>query len=113
RETARSQMANSTGRDRIDILRQQFSLLFATERDTASSRQRAAEGRSDTAMVLGGAGIALVLAVSLGLWLYLRRSVVHPVTELADATEKVAAGDLTTRVDVDRADEIGTLGHAF
>ena len=113
RETARSQMANSTGRDRIDTLRQQFSLLFATERDIASGRQRAAEGRSDTAMVLGGAGIALVLAVSLGLWLYLRRSVVRPVTELADATEKVAGGDLSTRVEVDRSDEIGTLGHAF
>src|SRR3954468_8702822 len=113
RDTARSQMANSTGRDRIDTLRHEFSLLFDTERRIASSRQARAEHRSDTAMVLGGVGIALVLAVSLGLWLYLRRSVVRPVAELAAATEQVAAGDLHTRVEGDSGDEIGTLGHAF
>jgi light-regulated signal transduction histidine kinase (bacteriophytochrome) len=38
---------------------------------------------------------------------------VRPVTDLAAATEQVARGGLHTRVDVDRADEIGTLGHAF
>ena len=111
--TARSQMANSTGRDRIDMLRQEFSALFDAERRIAASRQARAEHRSDTAMVLGGGGIALVLAVSLGLWLYLRRSVVRPVTDLAAATEAVASGNLDTRVHVDRTDEIGTLGHAF
>src|SRR3954471_1026099 len=111
--TARSQMANSTGRDRIDTLRQEFAALFDTERRIAASRQARAERRSDTAMILGGVGIALVLAVSLGLWLYLRRSVVKPVEHLAAATQQVAAGDLQTRVEVQRRDEIGTLEQAF
>jgi signal transduction histidine kinase len=112
-QTARSQMSNRTGRDRIDMLRSEFGALFDTERQIAASRQARAEGRSDTAMILGGAGIVLVLAVSLGLWLYLRRSVVRPVTHLADATQAVAGGELGTRVAVQRKDEIGTLGHGF
>src|SRR3954468_1463704 len=112
-ETARSVMRNTIGRERIDDLRREFTGLFATERQIAAARQDRAESGSHRALVLGGAGIALVLAVGLGLWLYLRRSVVQPVTELAEATEKVAAGELSTRVAVEREDEIGTLGHNF
>ncbi len=112
-ETARSVMRNTIGRERIDVLRRGFGRLFATERQIAAARQDRAESGSNRALVLGFAGIALVLAVSLGLWLYLRRSVVRPVTELAAATEAVAAGDLSTRVAVEREDEIGTLGHHF
>src|SRR4051794_33464255 len=104
-ETARSVMRNTIGRDRIDGLRREFRAFFNTERAIANTRQQRAESGSDRAMVLGGAGIALVLAVSLGLWLYLRRSIVRPVTELASATEAVAAGDLSTRVPVHGQDE--------
>jgi len=112
-EAARSVLRNTTGRERIDTVRRQFDALFRAEREIAADRQGSAESRSDTAMVLGGAGIALVLGMSFALWLYLRRSIVRPVTDLAAATEAVAAGDLGTRVDVSREDEIGTLGHGF
>src|SRR4051794_3332840 len=97
-ETARSVMRNTIGRERIDVLRREFTRLFVTERQIAATRQERAESGSRRALVLGGAGIALVLAVGLGLWLYLRRSGAAPGTGPAGATQKVAPGAPSPRV---------------
>ncbi|MTV26456.1 HAMP domain-containing protein [Nitriliruptoraceae bacterium ZYF776] len=43
----------------------------------------------------------------------LARRIVEPVTELTVAAERVATGDLATRVSVDRDDEVGRLAEAF
>ena len=112
-ETARSVIRNTIGRERLDTLRRQFESFFALERTIAQARQKRAEHRSDVSLVLGGAGALLAIALGVGLALYLRRSVVRPLGTLAEATEAVAAGDLATRVPVERDDEIGTLERAF
>jgi signal transduction histidine kinase len=41
------------------------------------------------------------------------RLITVPVQQLERAAEQVAAGDLETRVDIDRGDEIGSLGNSF
>lgn len=46
-------------------------------------------------------------------YIVLMRSVVRPIINLASATEKVAAGDLSVRVKTDTCTEIGTLYEAF
>ena len=112
-ETARSVIRNTIGRERIDALRHEFESLFVLERRIARVRQQRAAHRATISLVLGGAGMVLALALGAGLALYLRRSVVRPLGRLATATETVAGGDLSTRVPVERDDEIGTLERGF
>lgn len=44
---------------------------------------------------------------------YLVRSIVRPIHVLSEATQRLAAGDLAHRVDIQRRDEIGDLAHCF
>ena len=59
------------------------------------------------------AASALLIAVAIGFTLYLRRSVLRPVRTVAEATGRLAAGDLTTRVPAEREDELGELARGF
>jgi signal transduction histidine kinase len=113
REVAQSVLATGTGRERLDTLRSELATLFARERSVAAERERRADRRSDTAVILGLIGMGLVALVALGMWLGLRRSILRPVERVALATRAVADGDLTVHVPADREDEIGTLARSF
>ncbi|GAA2610204.1 hypothetical protein GCM10010399_46250 [Dactylosporangium fulvum] len=52
-----------------------------------------------------------LVAISVAWWL--ARSTTHPLTELAQAVERVADGDLSARVPVRSQDEVGRLGQTF
>ncbi|GAA0740303.1 diguanylate cyclase [Dactylosporangium roseum] len=52
-----------------------------------------------------------LVAISVAWWL--ARSTTHPLTELAQAVERVADGDLGARVPVRSQDEVGRLGQTF
>ncbi|NTX67160.1 methyl-accepting chemotaxis protein [Myxococcus sp. CA051A] len=71
------------------------------DREVAAVRQR----------ILVAVGGALVLAVLAGA--YVSRRVVRPVRALAAAARQVAKGDLSVRVEVRTADEVGELTLAF
>jgi len=56
----------------------------------------------------------LTLIVIVGAWSWFGRQVVRPVEDLARATRRIAAGDLSEHLDpVHRSDEIGALAGAF
>jgi signal transduction histidine kinase len=55
--------------------------------------------------------LALLLMVLVGL--FLGRRFISPIFALQRGTQAVAAGDLTTRVDISTGDEFGELGTAF
>jgi signal transduction histidine kinase len=75
----------------------------------ADLNRKIAETRTAiTAVVI----VALILA-SLGTWLLLQRLVGQPVGQLVQATERIAAGELTYQVAMNREDEFGVLAHAF
>lgn len=64
-----------------------------------------------------GAGVLALLLVALGVavlvgWLVARR-LTRPLASLTAAAERVARGDLTTRIDVHSRDEVGRLAVAF
>jgi len=59
-------------------------------------------------LVLVGS-VALAVAVA---WLLANR-LTHPLTQLAHATEQVAAGELNTRMETDAVNEIGSLADSF
>ena len=110
---ARSQVRTNGGRTKLDTIRAEFERLFDRERSVIRAREQKAEQRSARAIWLGAGGLALVIAVALGFTLYLRRSVLRPVRTVADATGRLAAGDLSTRVPDQREDELGELARGF
>ena len=57
--------------------------------------------------------MGLILALTIGIWLLLRRNVAQPLSLLVAGVERVAAGDLTVAAPIQRADEIGRLASAF
>lgn len=58
-------------------------------------------------VLVGSAALAVAAA-----WLIATR-LTRPISQLAYATEKVAAGKLTTRVETDAVNEVGTLADSF
>jgi two-component system, NtrC family, nitrogen regulation sensor histidine kinase NtrY len=62
-----------------------------------------------TALLVGGIGV--LVAVLTSLWFAAR--VTRPVVSLAEAAQRVAAGDLGAKVEVESSDELGQLAASF
>jgi signal transduction histidine kinase len=110
---AQSVIVTGTGRERIDQLRTSFARLFSQEQSLAVKREHSAEKTSSRAIAAGWGGLVLLLLLALAAWFYLRRSVVRPVLTVADASRKLAEGDMSARVPPVGDDEIGDLARAF
>ncbi|MEG3003084.1 MAG: methyl-accepting chemotaxis protein, partial [Comamonas sp.] len=83
---------------------------FVTMQDTDIARMRAemSAGRSRLALWAGSGLLVLVAAVVLGAnWLI--NSIRNPLRQANEIAERIAAGDLSTHVGVDRSDEFGQL----
>ncbi|MCG6980890.1 MAG: HAMP domain-containing protein [Deltaproteobacteria bacterium] len=57
--------------------------------------------------------VVAIVAVSLAIGLFIQRFVSRPVKQLVKGTERVAAGDLSTPLEISSASEIGTLARSF
>lgn len=110
---AQSVIVTGTGRVRIDQLRNSFAQLFRQEQELAVKREHSAETTSSRAIAAGWAGLVLLLLLTLAAWVYVRRSVVRPVLTVAEASRRLAEGDMSARVPPVRDDEIGDLARAF
>jgi signal transduction histidine kinase len=111
--SARSVVVTNGGRERLDQINRAFAALFARERDVIAAREDNAELRSSRAITFGFGGLLLVLALTLAITVYLRRAVVRPVVTVAEATGRLASGELSARVPVHRNDELGDLARGF
>jgi signal transduction histidine kinase len=112
-DVARSVIVNGTGPQRIDAIRRQFTQLFISERTVAAERTSQATNRANTAVVVGIGGLVIGLSAVVLLALYLSRSIVRPVREVATGADRVSRGDLSARAPDQRSDELGDLGRAF
>jgi signal transduction histidine kinase len=110
---AADQVTTNAGRSRLDPIRRNFGRLFTRERAVIDQRELRAESLSALAIKLGIGGLSLVVVIAIGFTMFLRRSVVRPVLSVADATGRLASGDLATRVRTDREDELGDLARGF
>jgi heavy metal sensor kinase len=81
-------MGISTGLDLVDALRHQLTLVLA-------------------------AGTVLAVLVAGGIAAWTTRAALGPLDQMIRATRRVAGGDLSARVGLRRADEVGELGAAF
>src|SRR5258706_3266995 len=51
--------------------------------------------------------------IALGSGLFTMRSISYPLVQLVSATERLAAGEMDTRVPITRNDEVGRVSHSF
>lgn len=67
------------------------------------------------ALLVLAVGVVLLLAlVTLGLLAALQRTILHPITALAEAVEQVRTrADFSRRVPISGSDEVARLGHSF
>ena len=68
-----------------------------------------AQSRTATMSVVYAALALLLIAVSLGAFLFMNRVILRPLRSVGESFDKIAAGDLTTRVEVNSTNEIGQL----
>jgi signal transduction histidine kinase len=83
-------------------------LLLVVETPRASTQGRAREFLLD----IGVLGLLLLVAGTLIVWLTSRR-ITRPIAQLSAAAAGIAARNYDRRVDVARADELGTLADSF
>ena len=67
--------------------------------------------RAQALSVIGGALVSIALAV--GLAVIFARTFSHPIRKLAEATQRIAAGEFGHRVELSRTDELGRLAAHF
>jgi len=78
-----------------------------------AKQKTASRARLNTALALAGGLLLVVLAASVGLTWAITRSVTVPVQEAVAVARRVANGDLTSHIVVNRHDEIGELQQAM
>ncbi|MDW8327517.1 MAG: HAMP domain-containing protein [Anaerolineales bacterium] len=66
----------------------------------------------NTLWMVAGATLGGVVLVSIA-GVFFTRRLTRPIRALTDTAERIAAGDLTTQVDIRRNDELGLLAQAF
>ncbi|MFY1926923.1 methyl-accepting chemotaxis protein [Achromobacter dolens] len=78
---------------------------------TTYSEERVAASRSEGAVMayVYLALVLVILAVSLGAFLFMNRVVLRPLRAVGESFDRIAGGDLTTRVEVQSTNEIGAL----
>jgi methyl-accepting chemotaxis protein len=100
--------------ERFNRVRKNLDEIVAMEeKDMAAKLEKSEQAGRAAVRAILGVGSA-ILAIGLILVVFLTRSIAGPLKELSNATERIAAGDLTVTVSVpDRKDEIGVLVSAF
>jgi methyl-accepting chemotaxis protein-1 (serine sensor receptor) len=100
---------NADCRPLLAALLKATSDYITYDQELARERVKAAEDRyaSDRLMMAGVSAAAVVIAMTLG-WM-LASAVTRPLERCVALAEAVASGDLSSHIEVDRADEAGQL----
>lgn len=104
------------GRIGLDDQREVFAMISApTGRIFApvESAITQVEKELRASLVTTGAILLLLLLVVAGVAFGLSDRLTRPIVQMAEASRRVAKGDLEARVSIDRNDELGELGRAF
>jgi signal transduction histidine kinase len=111
--SARSDAVAAEGKRRVDAIRADFDQLFLSERQSFLKRDASASvaaKRSNVAATVGLAGSILLIALFAG---YLTRVIARPVRRAALMADRLAGGDLGTRMTASAPAEIGALERSF
>jgi methyl-accepting chemotaxis protein len=97
--------SNKTQAD-FDDMGQTLSAAAAT-----INRQANASASSAEQLVVIVGAVAILLAIVITLWL--ARSIILPLREMTEASERIAEGDLAVEIHTDSEDELGRLAGSF
>lgn len=87
--------------------------MLETEARESAESVKLGEARANS-IILTFISIAVVAAlIGVAMSIFLARIIATPLARLSEATEKMADGDLTQNINLDRSDEIGIMGNAF
>lgn len=87
--------------------------MLETEARESAENVKTGEARANN-IILTFISIAVVAALlGVVMSIFLARIIATPLAILSEATEKMADGDLTQNINLDRSDEIGIMGKAF
>jgi signal transduction histidine kinase len=109
----RSTAATDEGKRRVDAMREEFDRFATAERVLLATRQERADVDARRATIVATAGLAgsmLVIALFGG---YLTRAIAVPIRRAAAMADRLAGGDLATRMPESAVGEIGGLERAF
>jgi PAS domain S-box-containing protein len=110
---ARTVVATGAGKRRVDRIRSVFDRYDARQTAKADAARSASDSWASRAIWITVLGlIAVPLLVGLIAWA-VARSVVRPLRRTAAASQRIAAGDLTARVEEGGAGEIEALTGGF
>ena len=100
-------------RDNARDVSDRLEELMASNADIAAATASQAQERSAGVimMIVIGMGAGFILAVALGV--ALSRGITKPVAEGVELAERLAEGDMTATIDIQRKDEIGVLADAL
>jgi signal transduction histidine kinase len=101
------------GTPKLAAIRARFRAFDAVESRLGAQRGAHARNASAQAVAAGVTVLVAALVLLLAFALFVVRTVVRPVRELARAAAAVGDGDLTVRVPATGHDEVGDLGRAF
>jgi signal transduction histidine kinase len=87
-----------------------LAALVAFQKESAVAAARQARQVYDRTWIIVLIGDGLILLASGFLVLFLASGIVRPLRDFTRSVDSIAGGDLTTRIVLDRQDEIGTLG---
>lgn len=102
-----NKIIEETNKQRIDFGKQSFAILVRGTPETALNKLLEQSLFVEVSTVLLALGIIFIWA------LLLKRSIITPIENLQQTTQKFAAGDRTSRAEVFATDEIGQLAVAF
>ena len=98
-----------TGKKAMDGLRVKIDEFVGIEQALMEERTLAAASTASEAITytIGGTVIAIILGIIISL--LLSRGITRPVAQVVELVKKIAAGDLTVRLDKETNDEVGEL----
>jgi signal transduction histidine kinase len=110
---ARQSFVSQEGASRLQTVRDHFADFLTRESALAAARTSTAQRRSNEAIAAAVTGLIASALLIIGFGLYLARSIARPAREVAEGAERLAGGDLTTRLVPRGVGELENLTRAF
>jgi signal transduction histidine kinase len=110
---ARATVARGEGKRRVDRIRGLIDPFVVRQTAIAAHAEKQVEKAEHSGVILGVIGTAFRLLVLAAIIAYLLRWIVAPIRRVADATGRVAAGELDVAVPETGPGEVGELARSF
>jgi signal transduction histidine kinase len=110
---ARTVAITEDGKRRLDAIRADFDQFLTTESALAAGRQDAADAADHRATLGAAIGLASSVLLIAAFAVYLTMAIARPVRRAAVMAERIAGGDLNTRLPEHGPGEVGALQHSF